>query len=757
MTLGFNPEIKNLTTKMATDNPIAQDGWSQDEGSNPALQEIVQHSISSASHTPKAPSLMQRQITLDDSAQHECVHQTQPGLTSSSDVQNLENQIDEFDQLINDCDQMINADYQHFKNAPVCDKPGKIDEILKLLALKGRLLEKKAELLDRIVPLAYRSHEQVLNIRQAMNDSLVLNKHVINRFSQLKDISIESYRHELISEKIGMISLINERIKSCDQIEEHYSQQVQEKGLPAIAEIKDTLLLKLNLLGEKAKLQQEIMFLADPVLQQTFQSDHKETMNQYESTVFCLDQYHGLEIQLTRPEQSSEPLTDQTSHSKHQLESAQNSVNDFDSLISESDDFLRSLFFKEAQASGRDKLPAIAEIKDTLSLKLNLLGEKAKLQQEIIFLTDPAFQQTFQSEFQITLDQYNSTLTLLKQYKEFETSMAGRQEISEALQIEILEKELEMQTKLQTVNRFYGVVLDSRTDLHPDSKWLPGGWSDCENLIMKKEIEEFIEQNRQRLPQEEIKHLEACANSLENATQLERDQRVKPQETAEKVRKQIEQLKDGEALLLSGGTKRHAIVYEVRRKNEDYIFTIINTGDDEIGKEQRNGQLDPMPREHGEHKQLRYAHKAYLCSLSALDIEFIEQILPIQSDKLIAADHYQNVSQMMARRNASPIYGRLHHLQGGNSCALKSISSWLKGDLMIQFGDERGKALHAQFQVFRAEKRIAEMKEFEKENSELVGQIYSAISTEDLQQKIEIRDLAVQQVLEKRRRKAGQH
>lgn len=75
---------------------------------------------------------------------------------------------------------------------------------------------------------------------------------------------------------------------------------------------------------------------------------------------------------------------------------------------------------------------------------------------------------------------------------------------------------------------------------------------------------------------------------------------------------------------------------------------------------------------------------------------------------------------------------------------------------MIQFGDERGKALHAQFQVFRAEKRIAEMKEFEKENSELVGQIYSATSTEDLQQKIEIRDLAVQQVLEKRRSKAGQ-
>ena len=76
---------------------------------------------------------------------------------------------------------------------------------------------------------------------------------------------------------------------------------------------------------------------------------------------------------------------------------------------------------------------------------------------------------------------------------------------------------------------------------------------------------------------------------------------------------------------------------------------------------------------------------------------------------------------------------------------------------MNQFGDERGKALHSQFQVFRAEKRIAEMKDFEKENPELVREIYSATSTEELQQKIEIRDFAVQQVLEKRRRKAGQH
>lgn len=753
MSLGFNPEFKTLTTKMATDTPVAQDVWSRDEGTNPALDEIVQNSISSASQPPKDSSIKQRQINLDGST----VEQTQPGLTSSPDTQNLENQIDELDQLINDCDQMINVDYQHFKNAPVCDKPAKIDEIQKLLALKGRLLEKKAELLDQIAPLSHPSKEQDLTARQAMNDLLDLNNHIINRFSQLKDISIESYQQELISEKKWMISLINERIKRCDQLEEQNSQQVQERGVPAIAEIQDTLFLKLNLLGEKAKLQQEIIFLTSPSSQQSLQSDHNETMSQYESMVFCLDKYHELEILLTKPEQNSEPLTDQISYCKQQLESAQNSVNEFDYLLSESDDFLRSLFFKEARASGPDKLPAIAKIKDTLSLKLKLLGEKAKLQQEIICLTNPVLQLTLQSEFRITLDQYNSTLTLLKQYKEFETSMAGMQGISEALEIEILEKKLEIQTKLQTINRFYGVVLDSRTDLHPDSKWLPGGWSDCENLIMKREIEEFIKQNRNRFTQKEITHLEACSKSLENATQLERDQRVKPQETAEKVRKQIEQLKDGEALLLSGGTKRHAIVYEVRRKNEDYIFTIINTGDDEIGKEQRNGQLDPMPREHGEHKQLRYAHKAYLCSLSALDIEFIEQILPIQSDKLIAADHYQNISQMMARRNALPIYGRLHHQQGGNSCALKSISSWLKGDLMIQFGDEKGKALHSQFQVFRAEKRIAEMKEFEKENSELVRQIYSAASTEELQQKIEMRELAVQQVLEKRRRKAGQH
>lgn len=751
MSLEFNPELKTLTTKAETDTPAAQDGWSQDEGSIPALDKIVQNSISSSSEAPKAPSLKQRQINLVDST----VQQAQPELISSPDVQNLKNQIDELDQLINDCDQMINAVDQHFINAPVCDKPGKIDEIQQLLGLKGRLLEKKAELIDQIAPLSHLNKEQDLTVRQKINDSLESNKHKINKYSQLKETSIESYRQELISEKKGMISLINDRIRRCDQLEGQYSQQVQERGLPAIEEIKDTLLLKLNLLGEKAKLQQEIIFLTHPSLQQPLQSDHKETISQYESIVYSLEKYHELEILLTKPEQNLEPLTDQISHSKQQLESAQNSVNEFDCLLSESDDFLRSLFFKEAQASGPDKLPAIAEIKDTLSLKLNLLGQKAKSQQEILRLANPVLQLTLQSEFQMTLDQYNSTLTLLKQYKEFETSMAGRLGISDALEIEILEKELEIQTKLQTVNRFYGVVLDSRTDLHPDSKWLPGGWTDCENLIMKREIEEFIEQDRHRLTQEEIKHLEGCSKSLENAAQLEREQRVKPQETAEKIRKQIEQLKDGEALFLSGGTKRHAIVYEVRRKNEDYIFTIINTGDDEIGKEQRNGQWDPMPREHGQHKQLRYAHKAYLCSLSALDMEFIEQILPIQSDKFIAADHYQNMSRMMALRNAWPIYGRLHHQQGGQSCALKSISSWLKGDLVIQFGDERGKALHAQFQVFRAEKRIAEMKEFEKENPELVRQIYSAISTEDLQQKIGIRDLAVQHVLEKRSTKAS--
>jgi hypothetical protein len=173
-----------------------------------------------------------------------------------------------------------------------------------------------------------------------------------------------------------------------------------------------------------------------------------------------------------------------------------------------------------------------------------------------------------------------------------------------------------------------------------------------------------------------------------------------PAETSAIMEKRIKDLEVGESLIFPGTVKDHSILYEIIREPKDhYTFTIINTGDDERGSENRGKSL--FSRLMGDNKD-RYTHKSYSVSGSALDAKFLEKIVPSKTENKFTSVLIRELDQALLGQGKVQD-GRFHKRQKRGNCSAKAPASWLKGELMRKLGPEKGEALYLQFKHSRAQ------------------------------------------------------
>ena len=224
---------------------------------------------------------------------------------------------------------------------------------------------------------------------------------------------------------------------------------------------------------------------------------------------------------------------------------------------------------------------------------------------------------------------------------------------------------------------------------------------------------------------------------------------------ARKIHARIASLQEGECLLFRGCAKGHSFLYEVRKEGDDYRFTIINTGRDEEGGMHRNRIDEAKPGRY------TYAHKAYQCSLEALSEEFLQSLLPHEATNKVMPVLLQSIETQLKAKGARDALGRQHHPQERGNCVFKSVSSWLKGEMIHEFGEERGAAIYEEFKASRTKKMIKQLREMEKGMSKQEIAAFYNISVQssswqdDLADARSERDSTAQEVYKKRQAKTN--
>lgn len=317
-----------------------------------------------------------------------------------------------------------------------------------------------------------------------------------------------------------------------------------------------------------------------------------------------------------------------------------------------------------------------------------------------------------------------------------------------------LHSRVELENKLDQLARVYSLILDGYPNLHPHIR---SSSSENQFIPMQNDIIDFLAQNLDDLDDSEKEILDQFVKKIILAIQYEHP--YLPEQAAQEIYDLIANLNHNESLILEGLTDGHKFLYRIKKEEENYLFTIINTGQDENIRRfttYRNHSIDhSLFRPFGPHKNEKYSDKAYLCSLEALNPEFLEMILSEQNRSLKMPQLIQKIDSSLTNFGGKTTHGRSHHSQGRPSCSFKCVTSALKTELIDQLGQERGSALYARFKAFRTKKIIDELAGFEKAiGPDFLKEAYQVSTDEDLHAMQLERDTTIKEVYEKRLQKA---
>lgn len=318
-------------------------------------------------------------------------------------------------------------------------------------------------------------------------------------------------------------------------------------------------------------------------------------------------------------------------------------------------------------------------------------------------------------------------------------------------------------------HRLYSAILDSRPGLH---SWLAGSYATHELSAMSTDIENFLCEKEGQINPSHTEGLKDCSQKIRHCCEISS---IQEGQSIEKKRQEIAQhiaeLSVGDSCLLPGSGKEHAMLYEIRRMSQDqYVFTIINTGEDQVGSFARR-PFRPLEQLFAFNEHTRefygnihfslfnqYAHKTYTVGAGVLDEKFLEEILFLDNPPK-TRDLIGQIDELLIHRGGGIIgYGRLHHEQKRGSCAVKCVTSWLRGELIHRYGEIEGNALYFEFKVYRTRKMLAEFDKLDRETPSLTLQyIYKVKTDEQLDRCIRERQEAAFRVLEKREMKAKKY
>lgn len=281
---------------------------------------------------------------------------------------------------------------------------------------------------------------------------------------------------------------------------------------------------------------------------------------------------------------------------------------------------------------------------------------------------------------------------------------------------------------------FYINTLDAYPKLHPH---LDEFVFEKQLCYLSTDIEEFLKQNSVQDKHKMV--LSNCVCKLQQALSIAVcDSSAGSRKASEKMKKAIDNLKEGESLIFPGSSKAsigeggHAFLYEIIREPEGrFTFTIINTGDDEKEHRDRKPLASKVSTWFGSNSR-KYAHKSYLVPASALDANFLETITPSETENIRTPQLIKQLHQSLSsKKEVKSQFGRLHNPQKRQSCPAKAPASWLKGELSRHFNEQDANALYLQFKLFRAENNYKRLEEL-KNNvpPEQLAKIYSRPNTE---------------------------
>jgi len=383
------------------------------------------------------------------------------------------------------------------------------------------------------------------------------------------------------------------------------------------------------------------------------------------------------------------------------------------------------------------------------SYSLNERLAKSKLElEELRRQTSSLEEQIAQTDQELEqLRKQNAHLSHYGDEEEWDLSDEGMKQLA---------KQRESRTKLNRLARVYSLILDAYSDLH---RQIRSSTSENQLVAMHDDIHHFLNEKGEQLDNLTKEQFVQFASKMILADHYWLNAKNSTEKTAEEIHNQITSLGQNESLILKGVANEHTFLYRIKKEGEGYAFTIINTGDDEDIIPQsgyRNYSKNwAINRPFDQHKLFRYSDKAYRCSLDALNPEFLAAILPSNAKTLEMPELIKKISHSMKSFNGRTVHGRPHHKQGRPSCSFKCVTSCLKGELIDQLGQEKGNALYAQFKVFRTQKIIDELAQFESEvGPAFLQEAYGVSSHEELQQKLQERDDAIQTVYQKRLGKA---
>lgn len=264
-------------------------------------------------------------------------------------------------------------------------------------------------------------------------------------------------------------------------------------------------------------------------------------------------------------------------------------------------------------------------------------------------------------------------------------------------------------------SHFYSTTFDAFPDFHEQ---FHGSSLGDELYLMHSDIESFLEQKREDLSEEQIQTLDTASSHFLLGSEIDRLQTKSPEEAREFFKGLAEDvipnLKIGEQIIIPGSSKRHAILYQITRVDEEnYIFMIINTGDDERKLYTRKSIWTKI-WENISGTSPRYAHKGYQVKIDVFTPEFLQKIAYSEVKDIPAPDLIGWFDQIFIKEgNGVEVWGRLHHPQERGNCAPKSVASCFKGICIERHGEVEGNALYYSVKSHRAQKKMGVIQKLE--------------------------------------------
>ena len=303
---------------------------------------------------------------------------------------------------------------------------------------------------------------------------------------------------------------------------------------------------------------------------------------------------------------------------------------------------------------------------------------------------------------------------------------------------------------------------------------------------MSDSIAEMLTTKSHCLSQDQIACLQQCISILKETESLKNRIVINwsgsSEETYDEILSEIvdkiANLNNGSSLLLPGSSLKHGFLYEIRKKEESYILTIINTGNDDFSIKDEGQSIvfsfnrdvltdkdrtrfmmtrfmmDNLPRTFDGHKKFWYAHKTYRCSKDALNKEFFSNILSKEANSKETSILLEQIHQSMISSGATEGHGRFHHRQGGPTCFYKSYSSWLKGELLYQLGKISRDYVYSLYKAHLTDNALNLIKVFERSaRFDDLKDIFDCMTDQECREKLVEKKIAQEAVRKKRMQK----